>query len=502
MFGDASGAEVSVKGFRAGAPRRREGTVGEAPSARRSSLCAFNLSYSGISMEEIRGTGALREWERVSAHSHIVGLGLDGLKAKPVGDGMVGQIEAREAAGVIVDMVRKGKFAGRAILIAGPPGTGKTALALGIAKELGQDVPFIPIVASEIFSTEIKKTEFLTQTLRKAIGVRIHEMRRIYEGKVEELNIEYESHPYNPYQKIPSGGTIKLSTTDASQKLSMDQAFAISLIQQGVETGDVIQIDADRGKVVKIGKSKEAAEKEKLDLTSVRVVEVPSGPILKHKEFVYPMSLNDLDIAHSRADVSVFSLFFGGSERKEISNEVRAEVDEKVRKWVQEGRAEILPGVVFIDECSMLDIETFSFLSRGMEQELAPIVIFATNRGITKVRGTDLRAPHGMPLDLLDRLLIIRTRPYNRDEILEILKTRARAEKVKIKEDALSYLADIGERTSLRYAVQLLAPASNVAERENSEEITKKHIDRVKELFVDVTRSVKHLQEFEERMME
>ena len=64
----------------------------------------LSISYSGISMEEIRGTGALREWERVSAHSHIVGLGLDGLKAKPVGDGMVGQMEAREAAGVIVDM--------------------------------------------------------------------------------------------------------------------------------------------------------------------------------------------------------------------------------------------------------------------------------------------------------------------------------------------------------------------------------------------------------------
>jgi DNA helicase TIP49 (TBP-interacting protein) len=30
-----------------------------------------------------------------------------------------------------------------------------------------------------------------------------------------------------------------------------------------------------------------------------------------------------------------------------------------VRKWVEEGRAEILLGVVFIDEYSMLDIETY-----------------------------------------------------------------------------------------------------------------------------------------------
>ncbi|KUO42704.1 MAG: TATA box-binding protein [Hadesarchaea archaeon YNP_N21] len=453
-------------------------------------------------MEEIKEVPtALREWERVSAHSHITGLGLDGLKARPIGAGMVGQTEAREAAGIIVEMVKKGKFAGRAILIAGPPGTGKTALAVAIAKELGRDVPFMPVAASEIFSAEIKKTEFLTQALRKAIGIRIHEMRRVYEGKVEELNIRQEPHPYNPYTKIPVGGTIKLSTTDATQKLSMDQSFAISLLRQGVETGDVVQIDVDSGRVVKLGKSKEAAEKEKLDLTTVQVVDIPSGPVLKHKEFVYTLTLHDIDVTQSRAGVSMFSLLFGGEERKEISAETRASVDELVRQWVQEGRAEILPGVVFIDECSMLDIEAFSFLNRAMEQELAPIVIFATNRGITLVRGTDLRSPHGLPLDLLDRLLIINTRPYSRSEILEILKIRSRTEKISLTDEALNYLADIGEQTSLRYSVQLLAPASEIAARENAKKVSKQHVERARQMFVDVSRSVKHLQEFEEKML-
>lgn len=453
-------------------------------------------------MEEVSEVpSALREWERVAAHSHITGLGLKGPKAMPEGGGMVGQTSAREAAGIVVDMVKKGKFAGRAILLAGPPGTGKTALAIALAKELGRDVPFVPIAASEIYSAEIKKTEFLTQALRKAIGVRIHEMRRIYEGEVKELNIHQEPHPYNPYTKVPTGGTIKLATKDASQKLSMDQAFAISLLRQGVETGDVIQIDVDTGRVAKVGKSKEAAEREKLDLTAVQAVEVPSGPVLKHKEFVYTLTLHDLDTAQSRAGVSVFSLFFGGEARKEISSETRKSVDETIRSWVEEGKAEILPGVVFIDECSMLDIETFSFLGRAMEQELAPIVIFATNRGVTTVRGTDLKAPHGMPLDLLDRLLIISTRPYSRDEILRILKIRAKAEKIAVTEEAIEYLADIGGQTSLRYAVQLLAPAFEVAEAEGAKKVTKTHIQRVKELFIDVSRSVKHLQEFEQKML-
>lgn len=45
--------------------------------------------------------------------------------------GLVGQKAARKAAGVIVRMIQEGKIAGRAVLIAGQPSTGKTAIAMG-----------------------------------------------------------------------------------------------------------------------------------------------------------------------------------------------------------------------------------------------------------------------------------------------------------------------------------------------------------------------------------
>ena len=69
----------------------------------------------------------------LGAHSHIRGLGLDeNLEPRANSQGMVGQAKARKAAGMILKMVQEGRIAGRAMLFAGPPSTGKTAIALGI----------------------------------------------------------------------------------------------------------------------------------------------------------------------------------------------------------------------------------------------------------------------------------------------------------------------------------------------------------------------------------
>jgi len=72
----------------------------------------------------------------------------------------------------------------------------------------------------------------------------------------------------------------------------------------------------------------------------------------------------------------------------------------------------------------MLDIECFSFLNRALENELAPLVVMASNRGITRIRGTKYKSPHGIPGDLLDRMLIISTRKYEEADIKEIVKIR------------------------------------------------------------------------------
>ena len=123
-------------------------------------------------------------------------------------------------------MIKDGKIAGRAVLLAGQPGTGKTAIAMGMAKALGPETPFAMMAASEIFSLEMSKTEAITQVgllciyvkhrhtwlmapslhpeyfdldswgynhhesqlqaFRKAIGVRIKEETEVIEGEVRQ----------------------------------------------------------------------------------------------------------------------------------------------------------------------------------------------------------------------------------------------------------------------------------------------------------------------------
>lgn len=56
----------------------------------------------------------------------------------------------------------------------------QTALALAIAQELGSKVPFCPMVGSEVYSTEIKKTEVLMENFRRAIGKQLKAKNQIY----------------------------------------------------------------------------------------------------------------------------------------------------------------------------------------------------------------------------------------------------------------------------------------------------------------------------------
>jgi hypothetical protein len=70
-----------------------------------------------------------------------------------------------------------------------------------MAKELGPKVPFVPMVGSEVYSSEVKKVEILMENFRRAIGLRIKENKEVYEGEVIELTPEETENPLGGYGK-------------------------------------------------------------------------------------------------------------------------------------------------------------------------------------------------------------------------------------------------------------------------------------------------------------
>ncbi|KAI3809531.1 hypothetical protein L1987_25508 [Smallanthus sonchifolius] len=393
-------------------------------------------------------------------------------KAIPLAAGFVEQVAAREAGGLVVDMIRQKKMAGRALLLAGPPGTGKTSLALGISQELGTKVPFCPMVGSEVYSSEVKKTEVLMENFRRAIGLRIKENKEVYEGE------ETESVT-GGYGKAISHVIIGLKTVKGTKQLKLDPTIYDALIKEKVAVDDVIYIEANSGAVKRVGRSDAFATE--FDPEAEEYVPLPKGEVHKKKEIVQDVTLHDLDAANARPQGGQDILSLMGQMMKPR----KTEITDKLRQE--------------INKVHMLDMECFSYLNRALESSLSPIVICATNRGICTVRGTDMSSPHGIPVDLLDRLVIIRTETYGPAEMIQILAIRAQVEEISIDEESLAYLGEIGQQASLRHAVQLLSPGSVMAKMNGREGICKGDPEEVNGLYLNAKSSAKLLQEQQDR---
>nr|XP_023399834.1 ruvB-like 2 [Loxodonta africana] len=363
----------------------------------------------------------------------------------------------------------------------------------GMAQALGPDTPFTAIAGSEIFSLEMSKTEALTQAFRRSIGVRIKEETEIIEGEVVEIQIDRPATGTG--SKV---GKLTLKTTEMETIYDLGTKMIESLTKDKVQAGDVITIDKATGKISKLGRSFTRARDYDAMGSQTKFVQCPDGELQKRKEVVHTVSLHEIDVINSRTQ-GFLALFSG--DTGEIKSEVREQINAKVAEWREEGKAEIIPGVLFIDEVHMLDIESFSFLNRALESDMAPVLIMATNRGITRIRGTSYQSPHGIPIDLLDRLLIISTSPYSEKDTKQILRIRCEEEDVEMSEDAYTVLTRIGLETSLRYAIQLITAASLVCRKRKGTEVQVDDIKRVYSLFLDESRSTQYMKEYQDAFL-
>ncbi|KAF8397682.1 hypothetical protein HHK36_016603 [Tetracentron sinense] len=328
-------------------------------------------------IEEVQST---TKKQRIATHTHIRGLGLEtNGRAIPMAAGFVGQVGGREAAGLVVDMIRQKKMAGRALLLAGPPGTGKTALALGICQELGSRVPFCPVV------TELSPEE--TESMKGGYG------------------------------KSISHVIIGLKTVKGTKQLKLDPTIYDALIKEKVVVGDVIYIEANGGAVKRVSRSDAFATE--FDLEAEEYVPLPKGEVHKKKEIVQyltyivtydllviafkihfrlcllvcgsnqfcvfsselisgsvlvsiahesllirtqkDVTLHDLDAANAQPQGGQDILSLMGQMRKPRKTEItdKLRLNKVVNRYIDEGVAELVPGVLFIDEVHMLDVECF-----------------------------------------------------------------------------------------------------------------------------------------------
>lgn len=113
------------------------------------------------------------------------------------------------------------------------------------------------MVGSEVYSSEIKKTEVLMENFRRSIGLRIRETKEVYEGEVIELTPVETEHPTmsSNYGKTISNVVIGLKTAKGTKQLKLDPSIFESLQKEKVEVGDVIYIEANSGAVKRQGRS-------------------------------------------------------------------------------------------------------------------------------------------------------------------------------------------------------------------------------------------------------
>ena len=261
---------------------------------------------------------------------------------------------------------------------------------------------------------------------------------------------------------------------------------------------DVITIDKASGKISVIGRSFARARDYDATGAQAKFVPCPEGELQKRKEVVHTVRCGGARAArdsHPHPAACTRSTSSTAARKAswrcslvrrragaghadpagdtgEIKGEVREQINAKVAEWREEGKADIVPGVRAFccvasrsrrgrccssTRCTCWTLNALRSSTAPLRTRWcaahrlatvshaqAPVLIMATNRGITTIRGTKYKSPHGIPIEcvaclahglltarsLLDRLLIVPTTPYKASELEQILRIRHAARAV------------------------------------------------------------------------
>lgn len=189
------------------------------------------------------------------------------------------------------------------------------------------------------------------------LGLRIKETKEVYEGEITELTPEETENPLGGYGKTISHVLIGLKTVKGTKQLKLDPSIYESIQKEKVTVGDVVYIEANTGAVKRVGRSDAYATE--FDLEAEEYVPLPKGEVHKKKELIQDVTLHDLDVANARPqggqDVMSMMGQFMKPKKTEITDKLRKEINKVVNKYIDQGIAELVPGVLFIDEVHGVD---------------------------------------------------------------------------------------------------------------------------------------------------
>jgi hypothetical protein len=178
-----------------------------------------------------------------------------------------------------------------------------------------------------------------------------------------------------------------LKSAKGVKKLRLDPSIYEAIQKERVSVGDVIYIEANTGACKRVGRSDAYATE--FDLEAEEYVPVPKGDVHKKKEVVQDVTLHDLDIANARPQGGQDVMSMMGQlmkpKKTEITEKLREEINKVVSRYIDQGVAELVPGVLFIDEVNKQQ-DLFLVLANRVSRFIcltsnaSPISIVLSNR--------------------------------------------------------------------------------------------------------------------------
>lgn len=375
--------------------------------------------------------------------SYIRGLGIGELtNYKQNSQGIIGQTIARQALFIMINLINKNNFENRGIFISGPIGTGKTTLVIALSKLLDSKFPFIKISGAGTPAPSSSKIALLDQATRKSVGITFYQETIILEGEI--VKILKRGDKKNKSVKL----VIKNQNVQGTYLIG--PKFKNNFIKNKIEKGDKVSIDKMTGEIYFhqkiVGENFENNEIKKK-------YEYRQGNIERLKIIEHFVTLEEIDSfnAKKKKISKIFSDI--GSE---INSKKREKIDRILINWRKKNRIKFIRGILFIDDAHLLDSICYSYVGKLVENTFSPNFIFTTNCSRKKINGSNSIAPHGIPIDFLDRFLMLPTSPLSKSEIERVIETKSNVLGLILAMQSRQLLVKIALECGLNYSLHLL----------------------------------------------